>query len=538
MDLHFAGAHEIAARIRAGRLTSLAAVEHHIARITCLDRRINAVCVRDFARARAKARSADQYVAALRADAGALNCGAAAAAGAATTTATPLPPLFVLPITVKESWWVEGLPATCGGMPKRQGFVAPSNAPLVTRLLEDAGAILLGKTNLPEEASDWQTFNSHYGTTCNPLEFSRSPGGSSGGSAAAVAAGFSALELGSDIAGSIRIPAHACGVCGLKPSQGLLTWAGSSPSGNHWLLERLPAPARSRFDPVHHAKLQVAGPIARTCADLELALRVLAGPGPYMAQVGWSLSLPEPRVTEPRHLRVAVWANDDFCTVDRALAQLIEAAGAALARRGAHVDYTARPGASTGDDTFFARSHQHYQTLLAAALRADTEKGPPLHDDVEYAERKRQAFREAWYDFFLHDGAAPGTKGGWDVLLCPVMPFCAIRHDQTGASPALLRRVPCVDGATQRTVEGGKPYELHSRWVGLTTFADLPVVVVPVGRVGGLTCGAQIVGRPGEELQAIEVGKMLEREGCSFDAVTRPIVERSLATIEQVASRL
>lgn len=468
------------------------------------------------------ARSADRHVAASTASA-----------------IARLPPLFGVPITVKESWWAKDLPATCGGMPSRLGFVAPSNAPLVARLLEDAGAILLGKTNLPEEATDWQTFNDTYGTTCNPMDLARSPGGSSGGSAAAVAAGLSALELGSDIAGSIRIPAHSCGVCGLKPSQGLLTWAGSSPSGNHWLVEQQPTPARSRYDPVFHAKLQVAGPIARTCADLELALRVLAGPDPYMAQVGWSLTLPEPRITDPKHLRVAVWATDDFCPVDPACAKLIKGAGEALARRGAYVNYHARPGLSTGDGTtFFPQCHQYYQALLAASLRAETARGPPLHDDIEYAKRKRQAAREAWYSWFVGDECGSGTECGWDVLLCPVMPFCAIHHDQTGAGPALLRRVPCVDGATQRTVMGGKPYELHSRWVGLTTFADLPVVVVPVGCVDGLACGVQIVGRPGEELQAIEVGKMLEHEGCSFDAVTRSIVERSLAEIEPAAARL
>lgn len=488
LPLHFQSARAQAAAVRDGRITALQLCDLHIDRIRSEDPAVNAVVVRCFETARDRARALDAMVG-------------------------PVGPLHGVPFTVKESWWVEGTPATNGGIVKLRGFVCSSNAPLV-QLLLDAGAVLLGKTNLPTHASDWQSYNDLYGTTNNPYALKRTPGGSSGGSAAAVASGFGAFDLGTDIAGSIRIPAHFCGVCGHKPSQGLLSFAGSAPSGNHWTIEPRPSPAKTRYDPVFHQKLQVAGPIARSCADLALLMQILAQPDPAQVQAGLSLTLCPPRVTlkRSRGLRIAVWSHDVFCPVDEDCRVLIERAASVLgaAITCALVGLDARPTTleSKNGVSFFQHSHRHYDTVLRAALHTS----PILtHEDVEYAQRKRQGLKEAWSLFFEK----------WDVLFCPVSPTPAFVHDHSERGGA-GGDVPCVDGRTDRRVaseEGGvdMPYTHQNRWAGLTIFPDLPVTVLPVGRVrrGGeqLPVGMQIVGSFGHDLQTIEVGRILESVG-------------------------
>lgn len=261
---HLKSAVDHAAAIRRGEVTSAALAEYYIDRIERLDGDINAVVVRMFDQARARAREADAALAAGR------SWGA----------------LHGVPVTVKEAFWVEGTLSTCA-VAETIDFVATSNAPAVQSYL-DAGAVILGKTNLPVAAADFQSFNDLYGTTNNPWDLTRSPGGSSGGSAAAIAAGLSALEIGSDIGGSIRNPAHFCGICGHKPSQGIVPLHGHAPGGNHPMLEKTPKPNKARLDPSFGHALAVAGPLARSCADLELAMRLLAKPEPAMAANGWS----------------------------------------------------------------------------------------------------------------------------------------------------------------------------------------------------------------------------------------------------------
>jgi amidase len=224
-----------------------------IARIEALDPKLNAVVVRDFDRARAAADAAD----------------AALARGERR-------PLLGLPMTVKEQFGVAGLP-TSWGYPKFKDWHAEVDAVAVRRL-KTAGAIVIGKTNVPTGLTDWQSFNEVYGTTNNPWDVSRTPGGSSGGAAAALAAGFVPLELGSDIGGSLRAPAHYCGVFAHKPSLDLVPQRGSGPP-------QTPAiPIRG--------DLAVAGPMARNAADLALELDVLAGPDELAEGVGYKLALP------------------------------------------------------------------------------------------------------------------------------------------------------------------------------------------------------------------------------------------------------
>ena len=316
---HLKSAVDTAKAVKRGEVSSAALVEHYIERIERLDDKINAVVVRMFDEARARAKEAD----------------------AALARGQSWGELHGVPITIKEAFWIDGTLSTCA-VAETIDFVATSNAPAVQSYL-DAGAVILGKTNLPVAAADFQSFNDKYGTTNNPHDLSRIPGGSSGGSAAAIAAGLSALELGSDIGGSIRNPAHFCGVCGHKPSQGIVPLHGHSPGGNEPSVEKDPKPNRGRMDPSFGHNLAVAGPIARTCADLELAMRLLAKPEPTRAMNGWSFTLPPATLTDVSSLRVACWLDDEFCRVDGESVELLTAAAERLAAAGATVDYTARP---------------------------------------------------------------------------------------------------------------------------------------------------------------------------------------------------
>ncbi|HSN31116.1 MAG TPA: amidase family protein, partial [Ideonella sp.] len=285
-DLESAGAGALAAAVATGRVSALELCDAAIRRIERLDGAINAVVVRDFERAREQARERDDRVA-----------------------RGERAPLLGVPMTVKESYGVAGLPSTWG-FAQFADFRPLEDAVLVQRL-KHAGAVILGKTNVPPGLADWQSANPVYGRTVNPHDATRSPGGSSGGSAAAVAAGMVPLELGSDIGGSIRVPAHFCGVYGHKPSYGLLPLRGHNFPGTDG------APV----------DLAVGGPIARSADDLALALDVLAGPGLHDA-VGWRLALPA-----PRHARLADWRvlrldEHPLARVDRgvkaALARLVD----------------------------------------------------------------------------------------------------------------------------------------------------------------------------------------------------------------------
>jgi len=244
MDISYMTASQQAEALATGKVSSLELTDAAISRVEELDAQINAVVVKDFERAREVARQAD----------------------ASLRTGARLP-LLGVPMTVKESFNLASLPTTWG-IPDAAGWVPDEDAVAVKRL-KDTGAIILGKTNVPIFLADWQSYNALYGTTNNPWDKTRSPGGSSGGSAAALAAGYVALELGSDIGGSIRVPAHFCGVFGHKPSTGLVPLRGHTPP-------RLPAL------PVT-IDLAVAGPLARSAHDLALALDILAGPDKSLA---------------------------------------------------------------------------------------------------------------------------------------------------------------------------------------------------------------------------------------------------------------
>src|SRR5580658_8064628 len=297
MNLSFLSATRLAEMTRRREIGCLELLDHYIARIERLDGPINAVVVKDFDRARDRARARDQ----------------------ATDRSAPL---FGVPMTVKESFDVAGLPTT-RGHPSLQDHRAKTSS-IAVRRLEAAGVVIFGKTNVPVDLADWQSYNPVYGTTSNPWNLNHTPGGSSGGSAAALAAGLTGLEIGSDIGGSIRVPAHYCGVFGHKS-----TWTLCS---NYTDYETsLAAPI----------DIAVIGPMARSAEDLATALHILAGPDPDETRLTYNL--PPPRVTSLKALRVAVWSHEPGQETDSETVAAIDAMAARLEREGCTVSRTARP---------------------------------------------------------------------------------------------------------------------------------------------------------------------------------------------------
>ncbi len=319
-DVTRLGAARLAAAIAAGERTAQEVVEAFIRRIEEVNPRLNAVVVERFEQARAEAAEAD----------------------ARQARAEPLGPLHGVPVTLKECFDLAGTPTT-GGVPRLAGHRAEADGPLVTRLRR-AGAVILGKTNVPEVLLYIETDNPVYGRTNNPWRLDRAPGGSSGGEGALLAAGGSALGLGTDIGGSIRLPAHSCGVCGIKPTSGRLTTLGT-------------------FDeylcPGQEAILDQPGPLARRVEDLGLALRVLAAPGqPKIDPAVPPVPLGDPASVDVAGLRVGYYTDDGFFRPAPALRRAVEEAAAALRARGAHVEAFAPPDVR--------RAMQLYLGLLAA----------------------------------------------------------------------------------------------------------------------------------------------------------------------------
>ena len=391
---------------------------------------------------------------------------AAAAADEAVIRGEPLGPLHGVAMTVKDSLATAGLRTTSGAK-ELAGYVPVRDA-VVVQSLRQAGAIVFGKTNVPEYAGDVQCHNELWGVTRNPWHPDYTPGGSSGGSAAAVAAGFTALELGSDVAGSIRIPAANCGIFGHKPSYGVVPTHGHVP----------PHPRRQAVP-----DLAVVGPLARSAEDLELLLSVVARPAPAEA-IAWRLELPPPRPAR----RLAVWYTDQYCPVDRDIADAMTGAVAALSAAG----YTVRPD---HPDIDFGVSTEAFLRLLACVAGGSyTERdiedigtglrspGPELgaafvaqrYADWKAAHEAREVLRAAWAEFFAR----------YDAILLPISPVGAIRHDLRGLAD---RRI-VVNGAT-------RPYWDQLLWAGLCGVALLPATVLPISRDhAGLPVGMAVAG--------------------------------------------
>ncbi len=473
----FMGAAELAGEIREKRLSALDLANHYIERIERLDTTVNAVVVRRFEEARAEAAAADR----------------ALARGEA------LGPLHGVPVTIKESYNLIGTPTTWG-FPDYAGNVADSDADTV-QALRAAGAVFLGKTNVPQALADFQSYNDVYGTTGNPWDMTRTPGGSSGGSSAALAAGFSALEAGSDIGGSIRNPAHFCGVYGHKPTWGIVSDAGHALPGSA-------APA----------DIAVCGPLARTPEDLALALELVAGPDRRHARA-WEFSLPRPRVTRLSDLRVALWPEASFAPVSHEVTERVHWVGEALTRAGATVSTTARPEIDVEKalESYYALlwgvmsagvPDPVHETRRQAAAALDPDDRSPharairgaVQDHRAWVKHHHRRFRlrDAWARFFAE----------WDILVCPIMPTAAFPHDH---APQMTRTLP-IDGQ-------GYPYFEQLHWAGLITVAHLPSTVFPTGlSAAGLPLGLQAVGAEFDDLSTIHFCSLLAQEIGGFIA--------------------
>jgi amidase len=452
---HFASAATLARMLAAGDIGSVELLDHFLERIARLDGPVNAVVALDRDRARARAAEAD----------------------AATARGESWGPLHGLPMTIKDTFETEGL-VTTSGAPELVGYVPSSDAESVTRL-KAAGAIVFGKSNTPRYAGDYQTHNEVYGRTNNPYDLDRTVGGSSGGSAAALAAGLAGFELGSDIGGSIRNPAHFCGVFGLKPTWGIVPIRG-----------HIPGPPGSRAG----ADVGVAGPMGRSAADLHLGLDVLAGPSDEDA-VGWRLDLPPARNGgELRGMRVATWFDDPYTPLAHEVRFVLDSAAAALDAAGAKVEPAPVPAgleelaalweqlvlpAMTGDlpDEDFARMRgiedrpfEPDESRAVRSLRAITER----HRDWLRANERRHQLRHRFAAFF----------DDHDVLLAPVLPVPAFPHSD---DVPMAQRTFDVDGVE-------RPYSDAFGWVGAFGALLLPAAVAPVGRTsGGLPIGIQVV---------------------------------------------
>ncbi len=411
---------------------------------------------------------------------------AADEADSATAAGKSSGPLHGVPITIKDSFQTEGL-ITTSGAPELADFVPERDADPVARY-KAAGAVVFGKTNLPIWAGDTQSYNKVYGTTANPYNIEHTPGGSSGGSGAALAAGYTPLELGSDIGGSIRVPAHWSGVCGHKPSYGIVSALGQIPGMPGTLSQ---------------ADIAVAGPMARSVDDLELALDLLAGPDEWNS-TAYSLDLPPARHKSITDYRVAVWLDEPSCPIDTRYRELLMSAADALAQAGATIDTEARPQFTFDKavDTFLhllSAAEAGTWTLAELDEVAASNKKPEGDLGVWYAamrhrewlswhERRLQQ-RNRWAQFFTE----------WDVVLMPVTPTAAIRHDHTRPMTA---RTYEVNGNTQ-------PYFDTIKWMGLTGVSWLPATVVPIGQIDGLPVGVQIAGPFLEDRTPLAIGRFL-----------------------------
>ncbi|MGY3605227.1 MULTISPECIES: amidase [unclassified Bradyrhizobium] len=474
----FKTAVEISAALAAKQVSAVELTQDAIGRIERHDAKINAVCVRDFDRALSAARAAD----------------AALARGEQK-------PLLGIPITVKESYNIAGLPTTWG-IPEQKNFTPTEDALSVARV-KDAGAVILGKTNVPLVLGDWQSYNDIYGTTNNPYDLGRTPGGSSGGSSAALAAGYGPLSLGSDIGGSLRVPAFHCGVYAHKPTYAL------APSRGHTPPPLPPLP--------FNRDLSVIGPMARSAADLTLLLDAIAGPDPLDSSA-YRLELPAPRHAALKDFRVLLIDTDPVMPTDSVVRGSIEKLAANLAKAGVKVE---RQSKLLPD---FAASSRLYMRILMSFLAASF--APDLYEgakqaaaalpesDTSLAAERLRGIALNHRDWVMADGGRTRLRAQWrelfktfDAVICPIMPTPAYPHDH---SPEQEKRRIMIDGK-------GYAYPDQLAWPGIATLPGLPSTAIPTGFApDGLPVGVQIVGPWLEDRTPLKLAELIEREFGGF----------------------
>ena len=463
---YYASATDQIAMLQRGEISSAALLEAHLQRNAALHKKLNAVVATDEAAARRTAEQIDDRRA----------------------RGEDVGPLGGLPMTIKDTFDLDGLPAVSGAPELVDRPRKVQDAALAARL-KAAGAVIWGKTNTPLYAGDAQTYNAVYGVTNNPHNLSRTPGGSSGGSAAALAAGITPLELGSDIGGSLRTPAHSCGVASLKPSWGALPLKGHVP----------PPPGLDLPDP----DLGVAGPMARSVGDLQLLFSVLS-------------ASPQPSATLETlaGLRFSVWSPSSFLMSD-AVAETVRRASDALAGAGAQ-NCDQQPEIDSRDlmDVYARLLFPIIFDQVPAAVKTVVGALRPLiglwtrHGEISFAgamlaasqspkrlqkaQAERDAMKRACAAFFRN----------CDVLIAPVTPVPAIPHN---TSKSLFNRKISVDGDMV-------DYAQLFTWIALANACHLPAAVIPAGTTPeGLPCGVQLIGPEGSDWRILEIAALLER---------------------------
>jgi amidase len=476
LSLPFRSAKQLASLIRQKKIGCLELLDLYLKRVERYNPKLNAIIFKDVEGARKRARQADRALA----------------------KKEIWGPLHGVPMTIKESYDVMGMPTTWG-VPQYKDNYPPKNALAVDRFLK-AGVVLFGKTNVPLYLADWQSFNEIYGTTNNPWDVTRVPGGSSGGSAAALAAGLTGIESGSDIGASIRDPAHYCGVYGHKPTYGIC-----SPRG-----QALPGVVAT-------SDISCIGPMARSAEDLAIALGVMSGPD-SIDGAGWQLRLPRPAKKQLREYRVSVVYTDPEAEVDEEVQKWIKAIADFLKKSKAKVIEDARPNFGSRE------AHRNYLQLLRAAtsgrltpelfqknLAAFNTLEP---DDASYQAQMIRAQAMYHKDWLAYNEARHKMRLAWaeffkeyDLLLCPTATTAAFPHNQKGER---WERMITVNGKPQ-------PSTTQMFWAGYSCNFYLPSTIAPAGLTNeGLPVGVQIVGPQYGDYTCISFAQLLEREFHSF----------------------
>ena len=471
-DLNFLCAVEMAEGVRAGKISPVELVDAHIARIERLNPKLNAFVHTDFKRARKQARAAETAAVAARGKSGELDA---------------LGPLHGVPITIKSSIDVAGYPSECGSR-LRKGIVALTDAPLVQRL-RAAGAIVLGSTNVPEFLMAYETDNLIYGRTNSPWDLARTPGGSSGGEAAAIAAGCSAGGVGSDGGGSIRIPAHYSGICGLKPTPGRVPCTGHFPA------------SAGPF-----TFLGVVGPMARTVGDVTQLFEVMAGP-----DAGDPSSAPVPSRrwsgAEIRKLRIGYFEDDGGATpVTPETAAAVRTAAEDLRREGFQVEAWRPENLDRAWKLWFNLFGRAGQMSFSPMQEGREDDLSPTYRDfrARVAAEPPLSATELLNTLLERDLLRLrflAKMEEFPILLCPVCAIPAFRH-----------------GEREWTIGGRKLEYLkamgYSQWFNL--FGN-PGASVPVSQSPeGLPIGVQVVGRPWEEEAVLAVAALIEKSCGGF----------------------
>lgn len=477
VDLVFKSALEQGRLLDSGKISARELLEACLTQYARHNAAVNAVVVTDIPRAQHAADAAQKRLKA----------------------GNPLSALDGVPMTAKESFAWTGTPSTFGD-PALTNNIASADAEAIKRMTA-AGAIMYGKTNVPLDLADWQSFNAIYGTTNNPWNLSRTPGGSSGGSAAALATGMSSLEVGTDIGASIRNPAHYCGIYGHKPSYGIVPYRGQMRPGI-----------------VVAADITVAGPLARSARDLSAMMELLVGEVPPESRAV-NITLPKAKQKSLKDFRVAVKTTSPVSDVDKAVQNKILALAERLSPRVAKLSHSASPGFSDEEN------YEIFITLLRAtasrkltdaeynAAVAKADKLP--HSDKSYVAMMTRAFalshrdwlkvnerrhhmRMAW-DAFFED---------WDVLLCPIAASTAFPHDHVGERH---ERLISVNGKPVSTID-------QRFWAGYSGAYYLPSTMAPLGLAAdGLPVGVQIITRQFGDTTALKFAELLEREYGGFE---------------------